>query len=126
MVTQDCRRGKRYNNMAWIDVKMAYESVDHEWLVEMKDVHRFPSWFCRVVKCLCKGWSTRVVAKIRRGHDVSEVIQFNRGLPQGDALFPRLFTLCINPVSLKLNAAEGYLSRPVSTSVTNLLYIDVP
>ena len=67
-----------------------------------------------------------MVAKIRRGHDVSEVIQFNRGLPQGDALFPRPFTLCINPVSLKLNAAEGYLSRPVSTSVTNLLYIDVP
>lgn len=41
VVMQDCHRGKRYNSMAWIDVKKAYDSVD-EWLVEMMDVHRFP------------------------------------------------------------------------------------
>ena len=46
-------------------------------------------------------------------------------MPQGDALCPRLFTLCINPVAWKLSAAEGYqLSRPLSTSVTHILYID--
>lgn len=64
------------------------------------------------------------MAKTRHGHEVSEVIQFTRGLLQGDALCPRLFTLCINPVAWKLSAAEGYhLSRPASTSVTHLLYI---
>ena len=51
---QDCRRGKRNISVAWIDVKKAYDSVDHKWLVEMMDVHRFPSWLCRVVKCLCE------------------------------------------------------------------------
>jgi len=90
---QDCPRGKRYNSMAWIDVKNTYDSVDHEWLVEMMDVHRFPSWLCRVVKCLCDSWSTREVAKTRCGHEISEVIQLTRGLPQGDSLCPRLFTL---------------------------------
>ena len=52
------------------------------------------------------------------------MISFNRGLLQGDALCPRLFTLCVNPVAWKLCSTEGYrLSRPVGSKVTNLLYI---
>ena len=53
------------------------------------------------------------------------MIIFNRGLAQGDALCPRLFTLCLNPVAWKLCSTEGYrLSRRVGSKVTNLLYID--
>ena len=38
---------------------------------------------------------------------------------------PRLFTLCLNPVAWILKAAEGYkLSKPISTKITDLLYID--
>ena len=33
MVTQDCHRVRRNLSMAWIDVKKAYDSVDHEWLI---------------------------------------------------------------------------------------------
>ena len=52
-------------------------------------------------------------------------IRFNRSLPQGDALCPRLFTLRINPVAWKLSSAEGYrLSKPIASKVTNLLYVD--
>ena len=124
-VTQYSRRGKRNIRMAWVDVKKAYDSVDHEWLVEMMEVHRFPKWMSRVIKNLCEGWSTRIVNGTTRGHQESDLIRFKRGLPQGDALCPRLFTLCINPVAWKLAATEEYrLSRPVSTSITHLLYID--
>ena len=60
-----------------------------------------------------------------QGVETSEVITFRRGLPQGDALCPRLFTLCINPVSWMLKATEGYrLSKPIGKAVTHLLYID--
>ena len=38
----DCQRGKRNLNMAWIDVRKAYDSVDHDWLCPMTDVHRLP------------------------------------------------------------------------------------
>ena len=48
-----------------------------------------------------------------------------KGLPQGDALCPRLFTLCLNPVAWRLRATEGYrLSKPIGVKVTDLLYID--
>ena len=48
-----------------------------------------------------------------------------KGLSQGDALCPRLFTLCLNPVAWRLRATEGYrLSKPIGVKVTDLLYID--
>ena len=60
------------------------------------------------------------MAKTAQGFEKSCSIRFNRGLPRGDSLCARLFTLCINPVAWKLKATEGYrLSKPI-----NLLYID--
>jgi len=32
MVCQDSQRGRRNLSMVWIDVKKAYDSVDHRWL----------------------------------------------------------------------------------------------
>ena len=36
-----------------------------------------------------------------------------------------LFTVCLNPITCKVSASEGYrLSKPISVKVTDLLYID--
>ena len=60
-----------------------------------------------------------------KAREKSEMIKFNRDLPQGDALCPRLFTLCMNSIAWKVRATEGHmLSRPISIRVTDLLYID--
>ena len=108
MVSEDSTRGRRSLSMAWIDVKKAYDWVDHKWLVKMMSVHRFPEWVGKVVRGLCSSWNTRIVAKTKQGSEISEVINFNKGLPQGDALCPRLFTVCLNPVAWKLKSTEGY------------------
>ena len=43
----------------------------------------------------------------------------------GDALCPRLFTVCLKPIAWKISASESYkLSKPISVKVTDLLYID--
>ena len=61
----------------------------------------------------------------RKGREVSDTIQLRKGLPQGDSLFPRLFTVCLNPIAWKTSASERYrLSKPIDTKVTDLLYID--
>ena len=101
-VTLDCHRHKRNLSVAWVDVRKAYDSVDHGWLNKIMLVHRFPVWICEVVRKLCAAWNTRIVANTKVGNETSPVISFNRGLPQGDALCPRLFTLCLNPVAWKL------------------------
>ena len=81
MVNQDCHRGRRNLSMAWIDVTKAYDSVDHEWLSEMMSIHRFPRWLARVVTKLSKAWNTKIVTRTKLGMEISEIIQFRRGLP---------------------------------------------
>ena len=50
---------------------------------------------------------------------------FCKGFPQGDALYPKLFTLCLNAIAWKLRATEGYrLSKPIDSKITDLLYVD--
>ena len=125
MVIQDCVTGKCNISMAWIDVKKAYDSVAHKWLSTMMALHKFLSWIEACVKNLYSLWNTRIVAKTKNGLETSEKVRFEKGLPQGDALCPRLFTSCLNPVAWMLKATEGYkLSKPISTKITDLLYID--
>ena len=65
------------------------------------------------------------VATTRQGRETSAKIRFMQGLPQRDALCPRLFTLGLNPGAWRLRETEGYrLSKPIKVKVTDLLYID--
>ena len=55
----------------------------------------------------------------------SKTIRFERGLPQGDSLCLRLFTLSLNPLAWKLAAKNGYkMSKPTNAKITDVLYID--
>ena len=61
----------------------------------------------------------------RKGSEVSDTIRFRKGLPQGDALCPRPFTVFLNPITWKISAFKGYrLSKSIDTKVTDRLYID--
>ena len=42
MVTLDCHRNKRNLIVAWIDVRKAYDCVDHDWLKKIMWLHKFP------------------------------------------------------------------------------------
>ena len=91
----------------------------------MTDVHRLHNWLGKVIRKLYASWNTRVVATTRQGRETSGKIKLMKGLPQGDSLCPRLFTLCLNPVAWRLRATEGYwLSKPIEVKVIDLLYID--
>ena len=85
--------------MAWVDVAKAYDSIDHQWLDEMMILHRFPTWLRNVTSKLSASWNTRIQGKTDKGAGTSDVIRFRSGLPLGDALCPRLFTLYMNPAT---------------------------
>ena len=119
MVTLDCHRHKRNLSVAWIDVRKAFDPVDHGWLSKkILTINGFPTWICRVVDNLSDSWNTRIAVKTTKGYEVSSLINFNRGLPQGDAL-------CLNPVAWKLIPTEGHrLSKPVvGNNIIHLLYV---
>ena len=75
------------------------DTVDHGWLEEMMILRRFPVWLSRTVEKLSKSWNTRVVATTEQGRETSKPIKFLKDLPQGDALWPRLVTVCLNPIA---------------------------
>ncbi|XP_073250335.1 uncharacterized protein [Porites lutea] len=71
----------------------------------------------KLANCL----NTTIVAQTTQGKEISPTIRFKKGLPQGDALCPMVFILCLNPIAWKVRATEGYrLSKPKSTTA----YID--
>ena len=82
MVTMDCHRGHRNLGMAWVDVKKAYDTVDHKWLAESMDVRRFPYWLCRVIRQPLKSWNNKLIVRTKCGTETSRTIRFMRGLPQ--------------------------------------------
>ena len=82
-VMLDCHRGKRNLSVAWIDVRKAYDSVDHDWLCAMTNVHRLPVWLSEVIRKLCASWNTKVVATTRKERETSRKVRFMKGLPHG-------------------------------------------
>ena len=106
-------------------VRTENDSVDHQWLRKILTLDRFPEWIGKVVYRLSSRWNTRIVARTKEGVETYDQIRFKRGLAQGDALWPSLLMLSINPVSWKLKATEGYkLSEPINMQATHRLFID--
>ena len=93
MVCQDSRNSRKVVKMAWIDARKVFDSVSHEWLLEMMLLHKFPSWLCNGITRLCQSWNTKITIRTRQGMETFDFIHFNKGLLQGDVLCPRLFTL---------------------------------
>ena len=108
--------------MAWIDVAKAHDSADHGWLFEMFTPHRFPIWFAKVIEKLANSWNTRIVTQTTQGKEISLTLRLKKVLPQGDALCPMQFILCLKAIPWKVRATEGYrLFKPISTKITPLL-----
>ncbi|TBU10710.1 reverse transcriptase, partial [Hamiltosporidium tvaerminnensis] len=97
---------KEYGNnlkATWIDVKKAYDSIDHAYLTQCIENLNLPDWILKFIK------------------------KIDRGILQGDSLSPLLFVLCMDPLSRNLN--EKYTKVTVQTdaeshSTNHLLFID--
>ena len=66
-----------------------------------------PCGFAEVMEKLANSWNTRIVAQTTQGKEISPTTRFKKGLPQGDALCPMLFILCLNPIAWKVRVTEG-------------------
>ena len=69
--------------MAWVDIRKAYDSADHQWLKEMFNLHPFPRWIGNVIAGLSAKWNTKITVKIKQVTETSELIRFKKDPPQG-------------------------------------------
>ena len=113
------------NNLktTWIDVKKAFDSVDHSYLIECIEKLNFPSWIYPFLRSTIKKW--KIDIKLENKTILNKEIK--RGILQGDSLSPLLFVLCMDPLSRKLNASYPKVSIKTDDDqyVSNhLLFID--
>ncbi|KAL6121000.1 hypothetical protein NUSPORA_02164 [Nucleospora cyclopteri] len=84
---------------AWIDVKKAYDSIYHNYLLQCIKKLNFPKWITRFLESIVTKW----IKDIRVNKKSLLKKRVARGILQGDSLSPLLFVLCMNPLSRKLN-----------------------
>ena len=65
MVCQESLRWERNLSMAWVDLRKAFDTIDHRCLGEMYELHRFPRWLGVAARQLSSRWSTRIAIKTR-------------------------------------------------------------
>lgn len=121
---------KEHGNMLkamWIDVKKAFDSVNHGYLLKSIEKLNFPVWICRFLEKTISKWELEV----RSGSEKIVDKKVGRGILQGDSLSPLLFVLCIDALSRRLN--EKYPKVSVETNgnangehhtTKHLLFID--
>lgn len=109
---------------AWIDIKKAFDNIDHSYLLKCIEKLKIPRWIEQFIKRITENW------KIELNYD-GEVIQkkqIRKGILQGDSLSPLLFVLCLDPLSRKLNSIYPLLSiestEKKEYATNHLLFVD--
>ena len=45
-------------------MRKAYDTVEHKWLSESMDVHRFHYWLCKEITQLLKSWNSKIIVGV--------------------------------------------------------------
>ena len=115
-----CDAKKKWKNlcMAWIDFKKAFDSVLHDWILQLYGVNE------QVQQLLFHSmhlWNTILIVE---GNIYGEV-SIQCGIFQGDSLSPLLFIMALMPLSIILNnSGKGYLLQRQNPRVSHLVYMD--
>lgn len=83
----------------WVDVKKAFDSVNHKYLLKCIEALGMCPWITSFLKSIISRWNL----EIRTKNKVILNKKVNRGILQGDSLSPLLFVLCLDPLSKRLN-----------------------
>ena len=109
-------------NSCWLDVQKAYDSVQHEYLMECIQQINIPSNICEFVDRMLKCQKSELIMN----RETIGTIKLTRGIIQGDSMSPILFVIAMEPLSRKLNSDhpmveandDGVLAR------NHLIFID--
>ena len=94
-----CTNNKINSILVSLDAKKAFDSVDHIYIEKTLAAYGFGPNFIKVFKTLYN----KITSRIMINGYLSEKINIERGVKQGDALSCALFIICIDPLLRNLN-----------------------
>ena len=102
-VVEDAIRRRKDLSMVYIDYAKAYDSVPHQWTLDIMSAYKISPVIINFLSAAMKLWRTDLYLFYEGGCLIVNDVQFKRGIYQGDSLSPLLFIISINPLSLLLN-----------------------
>ena len=124
---EEVREHQRTAAAAYYDYQKAYDTVPHEWQIELMQWLQFHPNIINIMKHLQSIWKTQLIVKNGNEKIISRWIRFKRGFYQGDNLSPIGFCITEIPLGRKLAQRPGYQFGPRNnrgTKVTHLYFID--
>ncbi len=111
-----------------LDAQKAFDSVDHQYLIDILKIYNFPIEFIEWVKILY----TELRSKVLVNGYTSDYFDINQSVKQGDALSCALFVLCVEPLLRRLgnntNITPAKINNRFSIDdeilINNLSYAD--
>ena len=97
MVLKDAHDNKRNLSCCWIDVRKAYDSLSHSWLIAMLIIHRFPDKLVKAVAEIIKNWNTVLIVPLESVDVQSDPIMITNGVFQGDVFKWRRVYVIVKP-----------------------------
>jgi hypothetical protein len=121
-ILEDCRQFDREIHLCYVDIKKAYDSVEHWAIEEALQYYGVPKDFVEVIMSLYKN----ITAEIVTSFGVTKEFEVTRGVRQGDVISPLLFNVVINPFLEYLNEQfEGYtFTKNRNMCISRLVYAD--
>lgn len=119
---------KRNLYTAYIDYRKAFDSVPHQWLLDVLRLYKVNTNFVTLLEHVMSSWRTRIQLQTDTSNIETECISIRRGIFQGDSLSPLWFCLAMNPLSHRLNSTTyGFAIKSNNveqTRLNHLLYMD--
>ena len=94
-----CINNHKNLSCAWYDVRKAYDSVSHQWLLKCLEIHRVPKNLCDFIRRLIISWNITLEVRTDKGLEFIGPIDILRGILQGDSFCVTLFIMGLNPVA---------------------------
>ena len=122
MVLEDAKINKKNLSMVCTDVKKAFDSVAHAWIVKVLEMSGVPKIIQEFVQNIMKGWRITVAVNTVNGREQLEPIRVRLGIINGDTFVVKLFILCLNPIAWIIRGFEGYqTTHEKGAKITHLL-----
>ena len=114
---------KRNLYTVWLDYRKAFDSVPHEWLLYALKLAKVPQKITDAITEPTKVWKTKL--KLSHEGAITKIINFLKGIFQGDSLSVILFILSVNPISHLLKQLKGYAAgNKRSINITHNFFVD--
>ena len=127
MIMHDAHARRKNLAMAWLDVRKAYDSVSHTWLLDLLQLLKFHPAIQHCIQNLIASWKTQLIIPGPEARCLSDSILIKRGIFQGDSLSPLLFCLALIPISREIDrSGHGYACGPPERRIriSHLYYMD--